>query len=231
MCREGYHAVAGYRAVRDTTAGRRGLRSTPRRRSRSLRAPRGSRRSRRRSRSSSRSWAPRRSRTSCRSAQRCNAATLSVAHCVLQRCNGVCCMLSVAPCVLQRCTPCVTTLHSVCCISHSVLQRCTLAMLRVGACTSHRRLRCIVYIGRRGRHDPRAERGGDSAVGAHRRQDRNGHHDRLQRGGTCDVGARTHARARKRSSAVRGAALDCIDRRFIEWTGRSAVEYCCTLRC
>ena len=43
--------------------------------------------------------------------------------------------------------------------------------------------------------------------------------------------ARTHARARKRSSAVRGAALDCIDRRFIEWTGRSAVEYCRTLRC
>ena len=49
--------------------------------------------------------------------------------------------------------------------------------------------------------------------------------------------ARTHARtcsrarARKRSSAVRGAALDCVDRRFIEWTGRSAVEYCSTLRC
>ena len=45
--------------------------------------------------------------------------------------------------------------------------------------------------------------------------------------------ARTHmhAHARKRSSAARGAAPDCIDRRFMEWTGRSAVEYCSTLRC
>ncbi len=42
--------------------------------------------------------------------------------------------------------------------------------------------------------------------------------------------ART-ARARERSSAVRGAALDCVNRRFMEWTGRSAVEYCSTLRC
>ena len=42
---------------------------------------------------------------------------------------------------------------------------------------------------------------------------------------------RARAPARKRSSAVRGAALDCADRRFMEWTGRSAVEYCSTLRC
>ncbi len=42
------------------------------------------------------------------------------------------------------------------------------------------------------------------------------------------VHARTHAHMR---TEMRGAALDCVDRRFMEWTGRSAVEYCSTLRC